>query len=403
MGTQKTFTEKTNADNKEIGFQYQYYYFLYRLLNLKSGQSVGLEVRDDVHTDLNNDSQILFQLKHTVQKSASGAPIALTELDVDLWKTLSNWINIIIDPDDGRDNKISQISFVKKTEFHLISNKSENENNKFLSNLKDYKNSNINFQDMVLYIEGLYARTKDIIIKEYIKSLLSIEKNILKLFLDHIQFRLGIDDIIKLVKNAIREKMISEHNVESVYNRLDSTIRHDNFITIRQGEKIEIDFDSFYKRYRKIFSDSREPLQMDKRFHLDLPSDIFSQVFIKQLMHINALKTGDIEKAIDFTTSKLKIARYLDEWVQDGELISDEVESFHKDVIRKWINSYEHFCEDCDDNDLTVKAKALLHELRKIDFLIASNALNTELSNGELYYLSDDKRIGWHRDWKTLL
>ncbi|MGF6410043.1 hypothetical protein [Paraburkholderia sp. MM5482-R1] len=83
MATEKSFSEKTSADDKSIGFEYQYYYFLDRLLNLKSGQSVGLEVKDDVHTDLDADCQLLFQLKHTVKKAAGGAPIALPQLDVD--------------------------------------------------------------------------------------------------------------------------------------------------------------------------------------------------------------------------------------------------------------------------------------------------------------------------------
>jgi len=125
----KSFTEQTSADTTEIGFHYQYYYFLYRLLNLKSGQSVGLEVKDDVHTDLDNDTQILFQLKHTVQLSAAGNPIALTELDSDLWKTMHNWAKIISDKAADRNQTSKQNEFIKKTEFHLITNKSESSRN----------------------------------------------------------------------------------------------------------------------------------------------------------------------------------------------------------------------------------------------------------------------------------
>ena len=70
MLKEKSFSDKTSADDKSIGFDYQYYYFLDRILNLKMGQSVGLEVKDDVHSELNADFNILFQVKHTVQKSA---------------------------------------------------------------------------------------------------------------------------------------------------------------------------------------------------------------------------------------------------------------------------------------------------------------------------------------------
>ena len=40
-----TYQEKTNADNKSVGFDYQYYYFLYQLLTLEEGQKIGVTVK----------------------------------------------------------------------------------------------------------------------------------------------------------------------------------------------------------------------------------------------------------------------------------------------------------------------------------------------------------------------
>jgi len=85
--------DKTSSETKSIGFDYQYYFFLWKLLSLKPGQSVGLEVKDDVHTELNNNIQIFYQLKHTIQKNKAGEIINLTASDTDFWKTLSNWCN----------------------------------------------------------------------------------------------------------------------------------------------------------------------------------------------------------------------------------------------------------------------------------------------------------------------
>jgi len=102
MTIQQTHTEKTSAADKSIGFDYQYYYFLYRLLKMRRAESVGLEVKDDVHTDLACNRQILIQLKHTVQKKAGGTTNNLTQYDSDLWKTLSNWTKVITDKVAGR-------------------------------------------------------------------------------------------------------------------------------------------------------------------------------------------------------------------------------------------------------------------------------------------------------------
>lgn len=135
MTDERSFTAKTSAADTSIGFDYQHYYFLYRILNLGKGQSVGLEVKDDVHTELAADFNVLYQLKHTIQTNSSGGPIALTELDGDLWKTMHNWSKVISDAADGRKEVDEQLSFVAKTEFHLVSNKSVSKTNDFIKKL----------------------------------------------------------------------------------------------------------------------------------------------------------------------------------------------------------------------------------------------------------------------------
>lgn len=69
MVSKKTQSEKISSEKKSIGFDFQYYFFLWKLLSLKEGESVGLEVKDDVHTELDNDFHIYYQVKHTTQKN----------------------------------------------------------------------------------------------------------------------------------------------------------------------------------------------------------------------------------------------------------------------------------------------------------------------------------------------
>ena len=55
-------TDKTSAEDRSIGFDYQYYYFLSKLLNSKKGQVLGLKVMDDVHSELDDNTKFLVQL-----------------------------------------------------------------------------------------------------------------------------------------------------------------------------------------------------------------------------------------------------------------------------------------------------------------------------------------------------
>jgi hypothetical protein len=143
MNKNKTQFEETAADKTAIGFDFQYYFFLWKLLSLETGESVGLEVKDDVHTDLNNDTQILYQVKHTIQKRKDGKPKNLTTLDIDLWKTMSNWAKVISDKTDGRGKEKQQITFLNKTSFVLASNKSSTTTNQFLKIISAFQNQNI--------------------------------------------------------------------------------------------------------------------------------------------------------------------------------------------------------------------------------------------------------------------
>lgn len=140
---EKSRVDTTSAEDKSIGFDYQYYFFLNALLNLKTGQVVGLEVLDDVYIELADGTQLLVQLKHTIQTNAAGLPKNLTTMDSDLWKSLSNWSRVVVDPAEGRGNLPAQLAFIKKTGFVLASNKSEGHTNLLLSSVFEFKAGNI--------------------------------------------------------------------------------------------------------------------------------------------------------------------------------------------------------------------------------------------------------------------
>jgi len=80
------FFEKIAADKSQLGFDYQDLVCLEYLIDMRQGESVGLEVLDDVHHERIHGDNVLIQVKHSVNESES-----LTNRDLDLWKTLYNW------------------------------------------------------------------------------------------------------------------------------------------------------------------------------------------------------------------------------------------------------------------------------------------------------------------------
>ena len=237
MDKEKKQIEKTAAETKSIGFDYQYYFFLWKLLSLETGESVGLEVKDDVHTELNNSKQIFYQIKHTIQKKSDGTSTNLSTLDKDFWKTLSNWAKVISDKNDGRGRKNQQLIFLKKTSFVLASNKSSASNNKILKGIADLQIDQKSITKIKTVFKDLSDKTQNNNIIRYIEDILELQDDVLNSFLLHVFFELDEDDIIQKCKDAIKSDKIPENRIDDVFSNLDSSIRADNFIDIKNGKK----------------------------------------------------------------------------------------------------------------------------------------------------------------------
>lgn len=393
MTNQQTHAEKTAAADKSIGFDYQYYYFLYRLLKMSRRESVGLEVKDDVHTDLACNRQILIQLKHTVQKKADGTADNLTNYDSDLWKTLSNWTKVITDKVAGRMTEKSHLAFIKKTDFMLVSNKSETKSCHFLSVLEDPENARSE-------LEKLETGSTDKEIKGYIQDILSLSDLVLIAYLRNIHLELETDDIIGRCKDALIEMRLPENRIEQVFSDLDSKIRQDNFIAIKNGEKIEISFDEFSRKYRRLFDIARSENLIINRCHEPLPATLEDQTFIKQLVDIGDIQPDDFNLMAEFTIFMQMVKRNLLLWQTSGELTGDEVRMFNEEARSRWQNKFRATYRKPGNIDPNVLAQDVLEEMRKEKLSFETQPLGTDFSNGEYYCLSDLPVIGWHQKWE---
>ena len=394
MVSDKPFADKNSAADKAIGFDYQYYYFLYKLLKLGKDETVGLEVKDDVHSDLENDYQLLIQLKHTTQLGAKGKPKNLTTFDSDLWKTLSNWCKIISDKNSGREDKIYQLEFINKTEFMLVTNKTYTKNCIFFDIIQDTHNAKTN-------LELLKSKTTDQNIQNYIDDVIGLEIDVLISFLKKIRLELEIDKIIDLCKKAIAEHHVADKRVDQLFRDLDSQIRQDNFIAIRSGKKIVISFDDFTKKYRRFFDIFRSADLIINKYHKPLPQTLEQQIFIKQLIDIGDIVLGDVEEIAQYTRFMLMVKSNLTRWLRDGDLTYEEIDSFNNEAKIRWQNKSRTSYRRESKTDLNLLALEILDEMRRQLLEIGSQSVGTEFSNGEYYLLSDLPEIGWQKEWES--
>lgn len=396
MDDKNTVYDLTSADSKIIGFDFQYFYFISKLLHLQEGEKIGYEVKDDVHIETNN-SQILIQLKHTIQKKEDGAPANLTELDEDLWKTISRWSDII-----SEKNAIDeQMSLIERTQFVLATNKDIDSNTFviYIDRCNKKKNSD---SDIIAFLDGLLCKAKSKKIKGYLSNIKKLSVNVLKAFIKKIEIINTGDSIIDDIKKAIRGMMIRESNINDVFNALLSELKQDFFNSVRNNQHQEITYDEWLEKYSVIFMDNRNTRLPLRKFKPLLPEKPFDLPFIAELIEIGDICDDDIDEVAECFAEKFELEENLKTLHEQGLLVYSEIEAFHQDAKAKWKNSHKS-CHRSTISDKEDKQNALhcLDEVRKYELILKDTDLQTRLSNGEFYYLADKQWIGWRKKWRV--
>lgn len=380
----------TRADDKLLGFEYQFYYFLLAVLKLDDNETVGFEVKDDVHIE-DNRTLSLIQLKHTRQTNSKGKPKNLTTSDIDLWKTLSNWIDAINREEDKSD-------FTTNTNFIFITNKSESEKHLFLNALKDLEdNDDIDsFRSKVSdYIDTLDSDNTN---KDYIDNLLTLENELLKLFVLKIEFIFDLNDIIGAIKKEIQfRKSIKKGRVKKVFHELTGLYKEKFFDVVRNKKDFEITRDIFYTETLIIFQNARsERLPFITNIERKNNESILNNTFSKQLLDIGF----DKEKVFDADYYKLAIETNLNIFLQDGEISENDKNLLDSNSITSWDEEFQDiYLEDINQNDLN--AKKLYLKVLKKDLDLAGQKIEwKEATKGQFIKMSDIPEIGWRYTWK---
>lgn len=405
----KTHEESTAADKTSIGFDYQYYYFLNKLLDLKKGQKLGYEVKDDVHIELADGKIVMIQTKHTLKTTEKDEPVNLTERDIDLWKTLYNWVGVINDGELGRDTLRNQLAFITNTEFVLVSNKRENERNSFLANTKKFQKGELEIAAFRDYLGQLIASTKDpkkgeSKLKMYMSSLSQQPDDWLKSFIPRLNFDLDQDDLIKSIRTKIAEKIYEddENRIDDVFSCVNSQTSVWKFSEVKNGNKLEITFDEVKQRFHKCFHNARSKNLPNRNFQVSLPDQLEEQIFIKQLVDIGDVDPSDTVIMAEFTTEKLRLSKSLESWIQQSYLTEDERRQFEEDSIAKWRTSFRRLHRRRGSSKTpTESALDCLDSVRELELEIQNQKIGTSLSHGLFYSLSDRPIIGWLPDWEA--
>lgn len=394
----KCFSEITSADSTILGYDFQYLCFLDKLLTLNDGETIEYESKDDISIITQDNNQILIQVKHSIRTNADGNNVNLTDFDVDLWKTLSNWANLIMDKNAGRTKVKQQEEFINRTSFILLTNKGISENS-IIKKITQYKNKQINNKEFDSWWNELNANNNELI--KYIKTLRSMNDKIFKFFIEKITTKQEKNNLIeKIKKNICNRYMIADTRVDCVFNDLFSELKIDFFNKAKNRKKQILTKEEFILKYRQIFENNRTTLLIYRDFKPTISARLQDQYFMKELIEIGDVASDDLVTMADYTNSMLNMNLNLGKWHDNGEITADEMHKFHKEAHSYWKNKHAFYhIETSNEND-NINARKCLLDIRTKNLNIKQTQLELEASNGEFYYLANEKQLGWKKNWQ---
>lgn len=404
VATQRKRVDITSADSKQIGFDYQYLFFIVKLFQLSHDEEVGYESLDDVHTiSFREQKTFFYQLKHTISTTASGQQPNLTTLSEDLWKTLSNWSKLISDQSEGREQKATQKEFIDKSQFVFVANRSLNAN-EVISYIEKLKGGEITGKGFLNYLKQLLNKSKDISIKQYIKDVISLGLSVLECFVKHIEFRSTSDSLFDLIREGIRDKMIPEKYVNDVFGNLYLQLKEEFFDKVTNGQHQTISYSEWITKYQGVFNQYRTTQLPIRIYSPVLPDHLESQNFVKELIEIGAINLDEygISEIAELTDHYLQVKLQLEAWHQDGRITYLTVQQFHEDAILQWKNIHRacHRSTNQDEKLDFQNALACFDKIMTEKLTILSTELGMSMSNGEFIKLADESKIGWKHLWK---
>lgn len=389
------------------GFDYQFLYFINRLLKMVDKRDVVFyEKYDDVSMS-SEEGLVYFQLKHTIG-DGNQKTVNLSLRDHDLWKTIAVWIDII-----NKQEENKRIDFLEINSFVLVTNKNP-VNNPFWMELQKYQKGEMSFDELKKFYTKVYDETGESKRKEanaqkgkttkgYIKCLIDFD------YADQLLKSMSIcfePDLKREIMESLElNKNIPLKNVEEAYQELLGMIRdkyysdQKNFYTRDEFSKV---FDRICQKYRgRKFSFMRNTMTQ-------LPSRLEEQVFIKQLIDVEDISHDDVDDIVEYTNEKFDYINSVRAAIKKDEVSEEEVENVRVDAVRYWRRKYKHYMGrvSLDDNDKIIeRASDLLNDIRDKNIYFVEKEIESYFSNGCFYYLSDkdsehEPQIGWRPGWE---
>ena len=381
-----------------IHTHFQFFSFLYLLLKVDKNESIEYETDDDIVFVTKDGIRKLIQAKNAIQTPA-GNWQNLTELDVDLWKTIDNWMN--------QNELIKDFDFFKTREFKIVTNKNLSKNN-FLSCVIRFQNDECEIDSINKKLCELKNSTKNELIITSLTKLISLSEKERKQFFKRF-FVEQFGDITQKIKDYLKFIMKTpENRINDAFAGLIMEFKISHFHDTCKRNKTKLLHDMLYKKVTLITHPVyNRTLNIDRSTNYELPFDILSHTFIKQLIDIEYVDSEDTERIRDAHMKRIGAVNKLCEEQMNYNINDIFLNKIYKEAFNFWKVEHDSSSINIRRN---IKREIPVDESKYQDcgieclFKIQRKVIepmDQEMTNGYFYDLSNDLKIGWRYDWET--
>ncbi|WP_335996457.1 hypothetical protein [Acinetobacter pittii] len=395
--------QKVAADKQSLGFEFQDFVFIEKLIELRPEQSLGLEVYDDIHVTTNDDNGVakellLIQVKHSIDASN------ISDRDIDIWKTFYNWLKLV-----------PELPSHLQLKFQLYTNKKLN-NQEFVSLLK-YPSKNL--KEILNFINKTHQDISEAELKKkpsdssnpiakYVKAIAEASDEHVEFIFTRFEFHSDNSAIINRISLALRQLAIPVSRIDETRKYIVGSFKESKFSRIIKGEKVEITFDVFrnemgfdriIRSARALPADFDEFLDMYYDYQRPDTLSFRSSKFHDQLKDIGI----DDEEIVDRGIEMMLAEEFMKSLEDAGSFSASENKRLEYKAISDWrlIHNQIHRTSTSDNEDKNFQAALDCYYQTMRSSLKAGNVeLPINLSCGKYIKLSNLPRIGWRKDWK---
>jgi len=398
------------AKGPSAGYLYQFELALSELAQLNKSFKLSIEKMDDLAIQDEKGTYVLtIQAKHSI--CATGTNFGNTS--VDLWKTLTLWINKLKAGllEDGNEFKaITNVSIPSNSIVRTFNKSNEIE---VINGIEKIKNE-LELKISNKAKEGKNSPSNEIILR-HVKFVLN-HINEFKTILSHFSYIENYnvkEDFFNLIQLATVE---NEDLKKSIYEGFLGWITNKSQETWNNRAEVEFtkkDFEDKYHHLRDIHPLQRALFRNKKDIPEHQTIDLSSKrddLYIKQIEDIQRDEDDKqyiIKEAIlDFILSDIEISHLI---TRTNIFTQPDYEDFKNLCLNKWgqikrkhaPQKPENYSVD-ELNSIAIKIFDELMEEVKLDFMgnFGFDRNNKYIQNGTFLHLSNEPKIGWNPNWK---